>query len=214
MQLKLRFAEEDRKRPPAPPAWDTLDAEARAEVLRLAIESTWRPANSPVTHAKRAGTGRWRRQIGRRPAAGHCLLRPLWATVAHPLSRPHRDAGLPLSRQGGRRRGWVHCLNAGAGRSMPVAAPVPLFYQSLGGKADHVPQQICFRGLLHERELVHHVAGHRWFRNGLASTTKPHRKAPMTTDTPATRYSATNGALASGFIAAGLHDLMGTPLAT
>ncbi|RWK71859.1 MAG: hypothetical protein EOR50_31590 [Mesorhizobium sp.] len=34
MQLKLRFAEEDRKRPPDPPAWETLDAEARAEALR------------------------------------------------------------------------------------------------------------------------------------------------------------------------------------
>ncbi|WP_352955076.1 hypothetical protein [Mesorhizobium sp. M1322] len=31
----------------------------------------------------------------------------------------------------------------------------------------------------------------------------------MTTDTPLTRYSATNGALASGFVAAELHHLMG-----
>ncbi|BCG83302.1 hypothetical protein [Mesorhizobium sp. 113-3-3] len=31
----------------------------------------------------------------------------------------------------------------------------------------------------------------------------------MTTDTPLTRYSATNGALASGFITAELHHLMG-----
>ncbi|MDX8522406.1 hypothetical protein [Mesorhizobium dulcispinae] len=30
----------------------------------------------------------------------------------------------------------------------------------------------------------------------------------MTTDTPLTRYSATNGALASGFITAKLHHLM------
>lgn len=34
MQLKLRFAEEDRKRPPDPPAWEKLDSEARAEALR------------------------------------------------------------------------------------------------------------------------------------------------------------------------------------
>ncbi len=31
----------------------------------------------------------------------------------------------------------------------------------------------------------------------------------MTTHTPLTRYSATNGALASGFIIAELHQLMG-----
>ncbi|TIT04447.1 MAG: hypothetical protein E5W72_11390 [Mesorhizobium sp.] len=31
----------------------------------------------------------------------------------------------------------------------------------------------------------------------------------MTTDTPLTRYSATNGALASGFVTAELHHLMG-----
>ncbi|WP_352706980.1 hypothetical protein, partial [Mesorhizobium sp. M0195] len=35
MQLKPRFAEEDRKRPPDPPAWETLDAEARAEAPLL-----------------------------------------------------------------------------------------------------------------------------------------------------------------------------------
>lgn len=34
MQLKLRFAEQDRARPPDPPAWEKLDAEARAEALR------------------------------------------------------------------------------------------------------------------------------------------------------------------------------------
>lgn len=31
----------------------------------------------------------------------------------------------------------------------------------------------------------------------------------MTTDTPLTRYSATNGALASGFVTPELHHLMG-----
>lgn len=34
MQLELRFAEEDRNRPPEPPAWEKLDAEARAKALR------------------------------------------------------------------------------------------------------------------------------------------------------------------------------------
>ncbi|RJT34161.1 hypothetical protein D3227_24560 [Mesorhizobium waimense] len=38
---------------------------------------------------------------------------------------------------------------------------------------------------------------------------RSNRKAPMTTDTPLTRYSATNGALASGFVTAELHHLMG-----
>ncbi|MER8900023.1 hypothetical protein NKI35_30650, partial [Mesorhizobium sp. M0676] len=37
----------------------------------------------------------------------------------------------------------------------------------------------------------------------------PYRKAPMTTHTPLARYSATNGALVSGFAAAELHHLMG-----
>ncbi|MER9070800.1 hypothetical protein NKH84_30450 [Mesorhizobium sp. M0902] len=34
----------------------------------------------------------------------------------------------------------------------------------------------------------------------------------MTTDTPLTRYSATNDALASGFVTAELHHLMGHDL--
>lgn len=68
--------------------------------------------------------------------------------------------------------------------------------------------EIGIRGLLDERAQVHHVVGHRWsFRNGLASTTKPYRKTPMTTDTPLTRYSATNGVRASGFLTTDLHHL-------
>ena len=34
MQLQLRFAEEDHNRHPDPPAWERLDAEARANALR------------------------------------------------------------------------------------------------------------------------------------------------------------------------------------
>jgi hypothetical protein len=34
MQLELRLAEEDRERPPDPPAWEKLDTEARADALR------------------------------------------------------------------------------------------------------------------------------------------------------------------------------------
>ena len=38
MQLKLRFAEQDSEQPPEPPAWEKLDAEARAKALgRLAL---------------------------------------------------------------------------------------------------------------------------------------------------------------------------------
>ncbi|MGX9181943.1 hypothetical protein [Mesorhizobium sp. BHbdii] len=33
---------------------------------------------------------------------------------------------------------------------------------------------------------------------GLASTTRPYRKAPMTTSMPLARYNTINGALASG----------------
>jgi hypothetical protein len=33
----------------------------------------------------------------------------------------------------------------------------------VGGKADHLAQQIGIWGLLYERAQVHHVVGHRWF---------------------------------------------------
>jgi len=49
---------------------------------------------------------------------------------------------------------------------------------------------------------------------GLASTTRPYRKAPVTTSTPLARYSAVNGALASGFVTAELHHLVGHDLWT
>lgn len=34
MQLKLTFVEENNNRPPEPPTWEKLDAEARAKALR------------------------------------------------------------------------------------------------------------------------------------------------------------------------------------
>src|SRR5690606_13192920 len=83
-------------------------------------------------------------------------------------------------------------------------------HQPLRGKADHLAQKISIRRLLHEGSQVHHVVGHRWsFRNGVGVATRPYRKAPMTTDMPLARYSAVNGALASGFVIAELHHLMG-----
>ena len=47
---------------------------------------------------------------------------------------------------------------AGAGQ----AAHLQL-HQPLGGKADHLAQQIGVGGLLHQRAQVHHLVGHRWF---------------------------------------------------
>ena len=36
-------------------------------------------------------------------------------------------------------------------------------HQPLGGKADHLAQQIGVGGLLHQRPQAHHLVGHRWF---------------------------------------------------
>src|SRR5690606_5832982 len=36
------------------------------------------------------------------------------------------------------------------------------FHQLLGGKADHLAQQIGVSTLLNERAQVHHIVGHRW----------------------------------------------------
>jgi hypothetical protein len=33
----------------------------------------------------------------------------------------------------------------------------------LGGKANHLAQDIGVGGLFHERAKVHHLIGHRWF---------------------------------------------------
>jgi hypothetical protein len=43
--------------------------------------------------------------------------------------------------------------------------------------------------------------------SGVGVATRPYRKAPMTTATPLARYSAVEGALASGFATAELHHL-------
>jgi hypothetical protein len=75
---------------------------------------------------------------------------------------------------------------------------------------DHLAQQIGVGGLLHERPQVHHVIGHRWsLRLQVGVSTRPYRKAPMTTAKPLARYSAIDGALASGFATAELHHLLG-----
>ena len=61
---------------------------------------------------------------------------------------------------------------AGAGQ----AAHLQL-HQPLGGKADHLAQQIGVGGLLHEAAQVHHLVGHRWFLgSGWCLATRPYRR--------------------------------------
>jgi hypothetical protein len=53
-------------------------------------------------------------------------------------------------------------------------ALVDLLAQPLGGKADHLTQQIGVGALLHQRAQVHHVVGHRGFLGqSLSSATQP-----------------------------------------
>jgi hypothetical protein len=69
-------------------------------------------------------------------------------------------------------------------------------HQALGGKADHLAQQIGIRGLLHERAQVHHVVGHRWFlESGCVSQPDLTDESSMTTAKPLARYGAIGGAL-------------------
>ena len=100
-----------------------------------------------------------------------------------------------------------------AGAGLPVALPVavalgqPLrvllaigrpgqaadlhLHQPLGGKADHLPQQIGVGGLLYERAQVHDLVGHRWFLgSGWCSQPDPTGDPPMTTAKPLARYGA------------------------
>jgi hypothetical protein len=61
----------------------------------------------------------------------------------------------------------------------------------LGGKADHLAQQIGIGGLLHERAQVHHVVGHRWFLGCVGvSQPDPTGELPVTTAKPPARYGA------------------------
>ena len=53
----------------------------------------------------------------------------------------------------------------GRALSMPRPSPGPhlQLHQPLGGKADHLAQDIRIRGLLHKRAKVHHLVGHWGF---------------------------------------------------
>lgn len=109
---------------------------------------------------------------------------------------------------------------AGAGLPDPVAVAVALgqtlgillavgrpglafdlqLHQPLGGKADHLAQQIGIRALLHERAEVHHLVGHRWFlESGWCQQPDPTGESSMTTAKPPARYGAVWGARAGGF---------------
>ena len=77
----------------------------------------------------------------------------------------------------------------------PRQCPHFQFHQPLGGKADHVAQNIGVGGLLHERAQVHHLIGHRWclrFQVGVSNPTLT-RKSPVTAARPLPRYSAPHG---------------------
>ena len=64
-------------------------------------------------------------------------------------------------------------------------------HEPLGGKADHLAQQIGVGGLLHKRAQVHHLVGHRWFLElGWCSQPDPTGELSMTTAKPLARYSA------------------------
>src|SRR5690606_9982021 len=87
---------------------------------------------------------------------GSCF--PVAVTVAVALRKPQRGL-LAITR---------------AGRSPDFER-----HQLLGGKADHLAQQISVRTLLNKRAQVHHIIGHRWCPSGWLSTTRPYRKTPM-----------------------------------
>src|SRR4029077_5752743 len=91
----------------------------------------------------------------------------------------------------------------------PGAGPYFHLHQSLGGKADHLAQQIRIGALLYERAQVHHVIGHRWFlRIRLSQPPDLYRRT--IDDQPQSRSLATAllmGALPSGFATAELHHL-------
>jgi hypothetical protein len=64
-------------------------------------------------------------------------------------------------------------------------------HEPLGGKADHLAQQIGIWGLLHERVQVYHIVGDRRFL-GCAGVSQPDPtgELPVTTAQPPARYGA------------------------
>ena len=73
-------------------------------------------------------------------------------------------------------------------------------HQTLGGKADHLTQQIGVWDLLYERAQVHHIGGHRWFLGCVGlSQPDPTGKLPVTTAKPPDRHGTAN-CIMSGMI--------------
>src|SRR6478736_1833202 len=84
------------------------------------------------------------------------------------------------------------------------------FHQTLGGKADHLAQQIGVWGLLHERAQVHHVVGHRWLlESGWCQQPDPTGEPPVTTAKPSVRYGAIGGRACGRLCSTELHHLRG-----
>ena len=55
-------------------------------------------------------------------------------------------------------------------------------HQPLGGKADHLAQQIGVGALFQKRAKGHHLVGHRWFLgSGCMFATHPTDESSMTT---------------------------------
>jgi hypothetical protein len=88
-------------------------------------------------------------------------------------------------------------------------------HQALGGKADHLAQQIGVWGLLYERAQVHHIVGHRWFLGCVGvSQPDPTGELPVTTAKPPARYGAIWGARPGGFVLPSYTTTGDTTLAT
>ena len=64
----------------------------------------------------------------------------------------------------------IRALLAIAGAGQP---PHLQLHQPLGGKADHLAQQIGVGALLHKRAQGHHVVGHRWFLRSRLAVSNP-----------------------------------------
>ncbi len=91
-----------------------------------------------------------------------------------------------------------------SGLFSPYAGPGQAFdlqlHQPLGGKADHLAQQIGIGALFHKRAKVHHLVGHRWFlESGWCQQPDPTGESPVATAKPSARYGAIEGARADGF---------------
>ena len=69
-------------------------------------------------------------------------------------------------------------------------------HQPLGGKADHLTQQIGIRCLFQKAPQVHHVVGHRWFSGlGVEGRNQTLPETPVTTESRSLATALPEGAL-------------------